>query len=114
MKRNSVVLMLAGVFAACGGGDESTTTDVYATRGSLQCSGGGVTLAQQRAQLESAGATVVSASCGSDGVLRVTQCGTPSGEIGVFSIPSNQVGLASTSGFLPLSGLPGATKTACP
>ena len=114
MKKNVIVLVLVGVVAACGGGDETTTTDVYAVRGSLQCTGGGVTLAQQRAQLEGAGVAVVSASCGSDGVPRVTQCGTPSGEIGVFTIPSNQVGPASSSGFLPLSGLPGATKTACP
>ena len=114
MKRKVIVLILVGVVAGCGGGDEPTTTDVYAARGSLQCSVGGVTLAQQLAQLEGAGVAVVSASCGSDGVPRITQCGTPSGEIGVFTIPSNQVGAASSSGFLPLSRLAGATKTACP
>ena len=114
MVKNVAVLILVGAVAACGASDEPATTDVYAARGGLQCTGSGVTLAQQRAKLEGVGVVVVSASCGSDGVSRVAQCGTPNGDIGWFTIPSTQIGLASSSGFLPLSGLPAATKTVCP
>jgi hypothetical protein len=105
-------VLLAGV-AGCGGGGDSTTTEVYAYRGVLQCTGGGVTLTQQRAQLEGAGVSVLSASCGTDGMLHAAVCGAESGEIGVFTIPGDQTSAASKAGFASLSGRPAAKTKSC-
>jgi hypothetical protein len=113
--RRLQVLAIAGAaaIAACGGGDESTMVSVYANTGAVQCTGGGLTLSQQRAQLEQAGVTVHSASCGHDGIPVPAVCGASAGTIGIFGISSDQVALAANRGFATLSSLPSARAVPC-
>lgn len=113
MKKTLASVLVPFLLAACGGSDAPPTTEVYAATGALQCTRGGLTLAQQRAQLEGVGVAVVSASCGLDGAARVAVCGASDGSIGVFTIASAQTGVALNNGFQLFASLPNGTKTAC-
>jgi len=109
--------------AACGAGNSSTPGSsgasftgvrTYKYAGSVQCSGGGLSLAQMQQQLTDAGVQVISASCGGDGYMYIAACGAPDGRIGIFEIPADQVQAASAAGFAPLTDLPEASKLSCP
>ena len=91
-----------------------TTTSVYKSTGSLQCTGGGLTLEQLKAELTGGSLPVESASCGIDGLGHIAVCGASDGRIGIFEIASAGVTAAQALGFAPLSDLPEATRTACP
>lgn len=111
-----LVLTLAALasLTACGGGeDEEASNKVFKSMGSLQCSGGGVSLSALQAQLTAANVQVRSAACGTDGVAAPTVCGTPDGRIGIFEISPDQAGAAAAAGFKPLSTLPTAKVISC-
>lgn len=101
--------------SACGGGDDEAENgmQVYRTMGSLQCSGGGVSLATLQTQLTAAKVEVRAAACGTDGQALPTLCGTPDGKIGIFEIPPAQAAAAAAAGFMPLSTLPAAKTIPC-
>ena len=108
---------MSTTLAACGGGDIGSSPNgvtLYRYAGSVQCTGGGLTLADMNMQLTNAGVLVYSASCGSDGYIHAGGCGSPDGRIGIFEVPTSQAQAASALGFAPLSGLPYAFKTSCP
>jgi len=109
------VLVLAAAGSACGGGDSAaeTTIAVYKQLGSLQCTGGGASLASLERQLAEAGIRVAAATCGLDGNAYAAVCGGPDGRIGIFDVEAQQAPLASPLGFAPLSGLPAAVRGAC-
>lgn len=112
----SVVLTLAMMtsLAACGGGnDEEASSKVFKSMGSLQGSGGGVSLPALQAQLAAANVQVRSAACGTDGLATATVCGAPDGRIGIFEIAPAQAGAAAAAGFSPLSTLPSAKTLPC-
>lgn len=112
----TVVLTLAVLasLTACGGGDgEEASSKVFKSMGSLQCSGGGVTLAALQAQLAAANVQVRSAACGTDGKVTSTACGGPDGRIGIFEISPDQAGAAAAAGFAPLSTMPAAKTVPC-
>lgn len=107
-------LAVVAALTACGGsGDEDAGTKVFKSMGSLQCSGGGVSLAALQAQLAAANVQVRSAECGTDGQPVPTLCGAPDGRIGIFEISAAQDAAAAAAGFKPLSTLPGAKTAAC-
>lgn len=112
-----VVLTLAVLasLTACGGGEdeEEAGSKVFKSMGSLQCSGGGVSLATLQAQLAAANVQVRSAACGTDGMAHATVCGSPDGRIGIFEISSAQAGAATAAGFTSLSTLPAAKTIPC-
>jgi hypothetical protein len=99
--------------AACGGGSEPTVTAVYKYMGSVQCSGGGISLATMQQQLASGGVTVLASSCGTDGKAYVAMCGAPDGAIGIFDVPAEQADRALSLSFARLSDLPNAARVAC-
>jgi hypothetical protein len=90
------------------------TVSVYRGTGSVQCTGGGNTLAENQKRLTDAGIQVLSSSCGSTGRMYAQRCGGPTGEIHVFEIPAAQKDAAVKQQFRLLSDLPGAQKAACP
>ena len=86
---------------------------IYKSVGSLQCSGGGLSLAAMQRQLAAARVRVLATACGSDGQMRAQVCGSPDGAIRIFEIPADQLASASQAGFRPLSELPDAVREPC-
>jgi len=111
----SSLLALAALLPACGGGSEAYNPPVamYKSFGSVQCTGGGLTLPALERQLIDAGVRVISAKCGLDGNVYAAVCGGPDGRIGIVEIEQQQSQLAATIGFAPLSTLPAATQVPC-
>jgi hypothetical protein len=105
--------VLASLTACGGGGDEEAGSKVFKSMGSLQCSGGGVSLAALQAQLAAANVQARSAACGTEGLANSTVCGSPDGRIGIFEISPTQAGAAAAAGFMPLSTLPSAKTIPC-
>ena len=111
-----LVLTLAALasLTACGGGeDEEASTKVFKSMGSLQCSGGGLSLSALQAQLTAANVEVRSAACGTDGVALPAICGTPDGRIGIFEISPAQAEATAAAGFKSLSAAPTAKIIPC-
>lgn len=112
-----ILVLTSAVLAlltACGGGeDEEASSKVFKSMGSLQCSGGGVSLAALQAQLTAAKVQVRSAACGTDGLATSTVCGSPDGRIGIFEISPAQAGAAAAAGFTLLSTVPTAKTIPC-
>ncbi|HBI69787.1 MAG TPA: hypothetical protein DDZ22_12470 [Massilia sp.] len=114
------VLAVASL-AACGGGDSggpdietrAAGIKVFKATGSLQCSGGGLSLSALQAQLTAAKVQVRSAECGTDGQPVPAVCGVPDGKIGIFELPIAEEAAAAAAGFKPLSTLPGAKTAPC-
>lgn len=114
------VLAVASL-AACGGGDSggpdietrAAGIKVFKATGSLQCSGGGLSLSALQAQLTAAKVQVRSAECGTDGQPVPAVCGVPDGKIGIFELPIAEEAAAAAAGFKPLSTLPGAKAAPC-
>jgi hypothetical protein len=127
------LLMLSAALSGCGGGSSAVAlptaaasgageadsnalsrgVTLYKSFGSVQCTGGGVSLEAMQQQLAAAGIQVLSASCGTDGRMYIAVCGAGDGRVGIFEVPATQAEAASALGFAPLSVLPGATKGAC-
>jgi hypothetical protein len=117
---NNRFITLPGVLAlalsGCGQSEPQSGSDsakVYRDSGAIQCESEGLTLGEMRQQLEDAGVQVLSASCGSDGVMRTTVCGAPAGHIGLFEVASDDLATAKALGFDSLETLPQAVETAC-
>ena len=108
------VLASLATLTACGGGDDDEPdSKVFKSMGSLQCSGGGLSLTTLQAQLTAAKVQVRSGACGTDGLATATVCGSPDGRIAIFEISSAQAEAASALGFAPLSTLPTAKTIPC-
>ena len=111
------VFALCALLCACGGeaGNADTeTASVYASLDSTQCGTVKSPLSSLSSRLTAGGVTVVSASCGSDGVARGAVCGESDGRIGIFSVPASQQASAAALGFASLGDLPAASVGACP
>jgi hypothetical protein len=112
------VLAVVASLTACGGGGEGADTKlagvkVFKSMDSLQCKGGGVSLAALQTQLTAANVQVRSAECGNDGRPAPTVCGVPDGRIGIFEIPADQGAAAAAAGFTALSTAPAARTIPC-
>jgi len=115
MWRPLALAITAAVIAACGDNtSQLATTNVYKSRGSLQCTGGGTAPAVMSMDLTNAGIDVKSFTCGNDGLAHAAVCGTSDGAINIFEIPENQAGQAQSLAFLLLSTLPTAAEVPCP
>src|SRR5690349_8056169 len=110
----AAVSLAATVLAGCGGGDDpSPPVSVFKSLGSVQCTGGGTSVAALQQQLAAAGVNALAASCGDDGLAHVTVCGATDGRIGIVDIPAAQLDAAAALGFARLSNLPDAVRRAC-
>ncbi|MBU5636364.1 hypothetical protein KOM00_06410 [Geomonas sp. Red69] len=86
----------------------------YQQLGSVQCTGGGKTVAEVKRDILTAGITVTQTSCGVDGRMYPAVCGAPDGRIAIFEIAPDQARAALAIGLKPLTELPDATATPCP
>lgn len=84
-----------------------STTEVYKYDGSLQCRGGGVSMAEMASALTENGIHVISSYSDVDGYYRIALCGATTGVIHVFEIDDSGLDQATALGFRPLSDLPG-------
>ncbi|MEO7393207.1 MAG: hypothetical protein ABIU58_13605 [Ramlibacter sp.] len=111
----ALALVTASAAVGCGGGGDSPplNASIYRSFGSLQCTGGGTSLAAMERQLADAGVTVLAAACGADGFARPAVCGAADGRIGILDIPTTQLPAAAALGFQLLAGLPSASRTSC-
>ena len=132
MRRNKTRLIMSLLFAAvgsygCGGSSSTkdstattatslyprTSVSLYKYSGSVQCTAGGLSLAEMRRELTDAGIRVLGADCGDDGKLYPAVCGGGDGSIGIFEVPATQAEKASALGYAPLNALPDASKVEC-
>jgi hypothetical protein len=115
MRISLFLLLTFALPVACGGdaGAPGASIAVYKYAGSVQCTGGGMSLAEMNGQLADAGIKVLSSACGFDGKLYVAVCGGPDGRIGIFEVMQTQMQAAAKIGFAPLSELPAAGKASC-
>jgi hypothetical protein len=114
--RNSLTVFLA-LFSIIGCDSDKViepSAQVYKSRGSFQCTGGGTSPEVMKDELISAGIEVRSYACGVDGLAYIALCGAPDGAINIFEIPRNTVEQAQTLGFSNLSTLPNSQETPCP
>lgn len=73
---------------------------VYKSLGGIQCQGKGKSLVVIRQELLNANINVFGNGVkGDDGVARITVCGAPTGEIGIFMINKQDFKKARTLGF---------------
>ena len=110
-------LALLTFLPGCAGGvsnlPQGESVRTYKYLGSVQCSGGGMSLNDIKRQLKDAGIEVSSARCGIDGNMHAAMCGAPDGRIAIVEIPENKATVAAALGFLPLKNLPDATEVPC-
>ncbi|GFO64234.1 hypothetical protein M1B72_12415 [Geomonas paludis] len=85
----------------------------YRALGSLQCTGGGKSVAELEQELRKAGLTVTRSACGVDGRVHAAVCGAPDGRIAIFEIPPGQAQAAASLGLQPLATLPDAAEAPC-
>ncbi|QWV95178.1 hypothetical protein KP004_08370 [Geomonas oryzisoli] len=85
----------------------------YQSLDSVQCTGGGKTVAQIERDVRAAGITVYQTSCGVDGAIYPSVCGAPDGRLAVLEIPLDQARAASALGLKPLFTLPYGAETPC-
>ena len=83
--------------------------EVYASLGTLQCQRNNASQNQMRldaltAQLQQAGVAVKATSRGTDGRMRIQQCGTPDGQVLIFRIATNDVIKAQRLGYVLVDG----------
>jgi len=104
------------ILVACGSDDASPVASikVYKHRGSVQCGDRGTPPEVMRRGLTDAGITVLSYSCGHDGLVRAAVCGISDGFINIFEIPASQADGAVSLSFLPLTALATAAEVPCP
>jgi hypothetical protein len=113
MQKKLISFMAIAAMCSCGGGTSAANVFMYKYAGSVQCTGGGLSLPEMATQLSNAGVQVISSSCGVDGNPRIAMCGAADGRIGIFELAPSQTQAATNAGFAPLSQLPAASKTTC-
>ncbi len=87
--------------------------DVYKYQGSRQCGNNGIPLQVMRRELDTARIPVINSSCGRDGRMYPSFCGGADGRINIYTIPADAANAARSYGFLLISDLSGAQRTAC-
>ena len=116
MLRRMLVALSASLLAACAA--DPAVSDVARVRvakplGSVQCSGGGVSVQEQAKQLGGAGVKVHASSCATDGRMHAAMCGADDGRLCVLEIAAADLKAAQAQGFKPLDDWRGAAAVPC-
>ncbi len=114
-KHTLLLLLCSLLFNACNTNTIKTSTvKVYKFDGSISCNqSSGVSLEDMRAELMRSKVPIVSASCGSDGLVRAAVCGIETGRVNVFEIPAEAYSKARALGYHDLSNLDDFTSVSC-
>lgn len=109
------IAMGALVGAGCVAAPEpAAAVRVARATGSRQCEGGGASLDEMRRRLETAGVTVRSAQCATDGRMHPALCGAADGRMGLFEIDAAGLAAAQAQGFQPLAEGSEVRAVPCP
>jgi hypothetical protein len=90
------------------------TTKIAKSNGAKQCEPYRISPATMSKELTAHGIKVLSATCGTDGMMHAAVCGGDAGEINIFEIPAGDLGNAKSLGFKPLADWPDAQEIPCP
>ena len=82
------------------GATNSASIQIYKPTGELQCQpGSGLSIEKNQSLLTKANITIMESSTQNDGLMHMSVCGTPKGQIHVFKIPAKFKGKALKLGF---------------
>lgn len=110
-----IVLALAAVLSACGGGDDSRAPVTLARSVvNVQCEPPRTTLRALDAELQAAGIEASARRCASDGILYCAACGCATSYLRVIELPVSQAMGAQALGYRPLNVFPIVEPMACP
>ncbi len=105
---------ICAAFVGCGAEDsENRQTKVFKPDNSIQCENNGVSLADMRKELTSAGIDVICAQKGNTGLAYPAVCGGGTGNINVYLIHTNNLPDAEKLGFKSVSELPEYKDSQC-
>jgi len=118
MRLTHLIFLSIGCFCAtfvgCGAEDlESRQTKVFKSDNSKQCESAGISLADMRKELTSAGIDVICAQKGNTGMAQPAVCGGSTGNINVYLIHTNNLPDAEKLGFKSVSELPEYKDSQC-
>lgn len=118
-----VAVTLSTLLSACGSDENNSDSEfksngleqakVFKSKGAIQCEGEGIPLNEMRLELAKAGIDVICAQEADDGYVRLTACGTETGDINVFVIHSSNIPDAQALGYKSVEELPDYTDQAC-
>jgi ABC-type thiamine transport system substrate-binding protein len=94
--------IMALVLVSCTDSDQPHSK-VYKSDASIQCGSSGIEVDTMARELTDNGIDVVCAQKGHDGLVRITLCGEPTGNINIYTINTSNLPDAETLGFLPVS-----------
>ena len=80
-------------------------TKVFKYDNSIQCEDQGIPLEVKQQELTTANVNVVCSQKGNDGLVRITVCGTATGNINIYEIPKSQLEIAESLEFMPVETL---------
>lgn len=105
---------LCSAFFGCGAEEsESRQAKVFKSDNSIQCENSGISLADMRKELTSAGIDVICAQKGNTGLAYPAVCGGGTGNINVYLIHTNNLSDAEKLGFKPVRDLPDYKDNQC-
>lgn len=116
MVRRVLISLSVALLSACASDaamSSGPSVRVAKSLGSVQCSAGGVTVADLSKQLATAGAKVLGSSCATDGRMHAAMCGASDGRLGVLEIRAADLKAAEALGFRPLEQWRGAAAVPC-
>lgn len=105
--------MFASLMACGSRGSGEKSIKVFKARGSVQCEEDGTTPEVMQSELINAGMSVLTFSCGFDGLGHAAVCGGSDGRMNIFEIPQGNIAQAQSLGFSNLSELPDASEGSC-
>ena len=88
-------------------------TKVFKYDNTIQCEDQGIPLEVMQQELTTANVNVVCAQKGNDGLVRITVCGTATGNINIYEIPKSQLEIAESLEFIPVETLSEYGDTPC-
>ena len=105
MKIKTLSFLALFTLFSCNDRDKENTVDVFISNGHLQCQNNAIPVSTTKSYLTTTGIQVLNQSCGIINAGYATVCGGATGEIHIYSIPTEKVNIAENSGFTQVSEL---------
>ena len=121
----SWIVLVSQLFIACGSSGNNPEnndniesqpvmlTKVFKYDNSIQCEDQGIPLEVMQQELTAANVNVVCAQKGNDGLVRITACGTTTGNLNIYEIAKSHLEIAESLEFMPVETLSEYGDTPC-
>jgi hypothetical protein len=115
IKKLSIILASIVLLSACEtGAIKSETVKVYKFDGSVSCDqSSGTSIENMRLELMKRKIPIISANCGTDGLVRAAVCGIDTGRVNVFEIRTDVYSSAIALGYQLVTKLEDYSAVAC-